>query len=227
MWELQNWSQEGVAQFIMLSRVLRTLENVCSIYISELISWPIASADTPQVAQVLLSECPREYRSLLSCDISKISACSLTTRCPLPKLSWMLGSLLRVSLRVAAQSLTTAQWSHTWSVFLDYMRTQAQGGMSSPWNSTGAVPWREMAVTTTTCWSSTDSQAFAHGVFCFPLSFGFCLTSSWHLGVRKVACHATAMWLDAICVDTFLSCCIGVTRKDLFFCSGARVKNEM
>lgn len=103
------------------------------------------------------------------------------------KLSWRVGSLLRVSLRVAAQSLTTAQWSHTLSLFLAYRRTQVQGGVSGPWNSTGEVPWREMAVTTITCWSSTDSPVLhmMSSVYLFPLGSvqlprGIWVSEKWH-----------------------------------------------
>lgn len=67
--ELQNRSQEGNAQFIMLSRFLRALEKDYSFYITDL-SWSIASADAHQLAQVLLSGCPREYRALLCCEVS-------------------------------------------------------------------------------------------------------------------------------------------------------------
>lgn len=76
--ELQNRSQEGDAQFIML-RFLRALEKACSFYTTEL-SWPIGSADTHQVAQVLLSGCPCEYRILLSCEVSWISGCFPTNK---------------------------------------------------------------------------------------------------------------------------------------------------
>lgn len=206
----------------MQSRFLRALDNVCSIYISELISWPIASADTPQVAQVLLSECPHEYRALLICDISKnmwmLPHCQSSPGCCEACLDlaweWLPSHCPQLSGHTHGMS-SLVMWGlrlkGVWAV------------LGTPWEK---FPMRGNGSNHHHQLLEFHRLRFCTWCLLFPsflwALFNF-LVASW-CWKNAMPCHSYMAW--CLLYRCFSLCCIGVNR-DLLLCSGARVEKEM